>query len=254
MCCTARWAHGVRGGSPGISAWKPGLRVLAAATWILATPALNYALADLWPSHFYGWSLLPWMVLFLRRILDDAGPTQPWRQTLTLHLVLGLFGVNGHFGQVPILVLPMALMCACEPRSTVRRLPTLLTAAAIGTCIAAPAVVRLLQEIQLFPDLPRNTVEVPIGARALAGLVLRPLIDVQPDGSLDPGDYGAQTPFFGGPMFLLALAAIAGAARERPLSPGTGRGVRRLVGRAVLAPGTRPASWRCLAATASGIP
>ena len=171
-------------------AWIAGL---AAATWILATPALNYALVDLWPSHFYGWSLFPWMVLFLRRVLDDTGPTQPWRKALALGLVLGLFGVNGHFGQVPILVLPMALMCACEPRGTFRRLPALLAAAAIGTCIAAPSVVRLMQEIRLFPDVARNTVEVPVGARELVGLVLRPLIDLRSDGSLELGEYSAQT-------------------------------------------------------------
>jgi hypothetical protein len=193
----------------GVDTWIAGL---AASTWVLATPALNYALDDLWLSHFYGWSLLPWMVVFLRQVLDDTRQGQPWRAALKLGLALGLFGVNGHFGQVPILVLPMALMCAAEPRAALRRLPALLTAAAIGSCIAAPVVLRLLQEIRLFPfGLIRYTVEVPLGAHELVDLVLRPLIDIRRDLSVDLGEYGAQTPFFGGPMFLLAVAAIAGA-------------------------------------------
>lgn len=188
----------------------PWIAGLAASTWALATPALNYSLADLWLAHFFGWSLFPWLVLLLRQVLDDGAPGQPWRRAVSLGLALGLLGANGHFGQVPLLVLPMALMCAFEPRATVRRLPALIGAAVLGTCIASPPVIRLVEELGYFPALPRNTVEVPVGAREFAGLILRPFIDLGADGSVRLGEFGAQTPFFGGPMFLLAVAAIAG--------------------------------------------
>lgn len=192
----------------GVPPWIAGV---AASTWALATPALNYALTDLWISNFFGWSLFPWLVLLLRRVLDADAPGQPWRTALGLGLLAGLLGVNGHMGQVPILLLPMGVLCLGEPLRVLRRLPALLLAAAIGSCIAAPVVLRLLMELSFFPELPRETVNVPLGAREMAGLVLRPLLELRSDGSLQFGEFAPQLPFFGGPMFLLALAALAGA-------------------------------------------
>ena len=196
----------------GAGRWVAGL---AASTWLLANQSLNYALTDLWLSSFYSWSLYPWLVLCLRRVLDQPAVSQPWRAALQLGLVAGLMGVGGHMGHVPVLIPPLALMCAVEPRATTRRLPALLLAAAIGTLIAAPVVVRLLREMPFFPQLlVRNTVDVPVGGRAAADLVLRPLLDIGPDGTLRLGERGVMEPFFGGPMFLLALAYIVSASRS----------------------------------------
>ena len=114
---------------------------LATSTWLLATPALDYSHTDLWLGHFLGWSLYPWLLLFTRRILDHPEASQPWRAALQLGLVAGLLGVNGHLGQVPVLILPMAVMCVAEPRAIARRLAPLVAAAALGAAIAAPVVV-----------------------------------------------------------------------------------------------------------------
>jgi hypothetical protein len=186
---------------------------LATSTWVLATPALNYALTDLWLAHFFGWSLYPWLLLCTRRILDHRETSQPWRAALQLGLVAGLLGVNGHLGQVPVLILPMAVMCLAEPRATARRLVPLLLAAAIGAAIAAPVVVRLEHELFLFPDVLRDSVDMPMDARAAADLVLRPILDIGPDGGLRIAERGAMVPFFGGPMFLLAVAYVVSATR-----------------------------------------
>jgi hypothetical protein len=209
-------AHGVLGAAGcwalvrylGAGRWVAGL---AASTWLLSNQSLNYALTDLWLSSFYSWSLYPWLILCLRRVLDQPAVSQPWRAALQLGLVAGLLGVGGHMGHVPVLILPLAVMCAAEPRTTARRLPALLVAAAIGTMIAAPVVVRLLQEMPFFPQLVRNTVDIPVGGRAAADLVLRPLLDIDPDGTLRLGERGVMEPFFGGPMFLLAVAYVLGA-------------------------------------------
>ena len=72
-----------------------GLMSPATATWILATPALDYALADLWPSHFYGWSLLPWMVLFLRRAGSRAlTVTAAWEGLIAVSVPAGIAEVE----------------------------------------------------------------------------------------------------------------------------------------------------------------
>ena len=65
--------------------------------------------------------------------------------------------------------------------------------------------------MSFFPQLVRNTVDIPVGGRAAADLVLRPLLDIQPNGTLSLGERGVMEPFFGGPMFLLALAYLLGA-------------------------------------------
>src|SRR5688572_16110064 len=211
-------AHGVLGAAGcwalvrhmGAGRWTV---ALATSTWLLATPALNYALTDLWLAHFFGWSLYPWLLLCTRRILDHRKTSQPWRAALQLGLVAGLLGVNGHLGQVPVLILPMAVMCVAEPRATARRLVPLLLAAAIGAAIAAPVVVRLEHELFLFPDVLRDSVDMPMDARAAADLVLRPILDIGPDGGLRIAERGAMVPFFGGPMFLLAVAYVVSATR-----------------------------------------
>jgi hypothetical protein len=189
---------------------RPWVQAVATSTWLLANPALTYALTDLWLSHFYGWSLYPWLLLYALRILDDDHSAHPWRAGLQLGVVAGLLAVGGHFGQIPVLVIPLLVMCAAEPSRTIRRIGPLLVAAAIGSVIGAPVIVRLMREMPLFPDLPRYTVEVAIDGRSAADLVLRPLLDFR-GSDLRLGSRGVMQPFFGGPMFVLALAYIAGA-------------------------------------------
>ena len=183
---------------------------LAASTWALSTSSLDYALSSLWPSSYFGWSIYPWLVLGVRRVLDDDGTRQPWRAALVLGLVAGFLGANGHFGLIPVLALPIAVMCAMEARRTVRRLPALVVAALIGGWIAAPSLVRLLGELNRFsPGLARITVDARADRATAANMLLQPATGWLSEGfAASLSEQRAHIPYFGAPLLVLAIGAL----------------------------------------------
>jgi hypothetical protein len=196
---------------------------LAASTWALSTSSLDYALASLWPSSYFGWSIYPWLVLGVRRVLDSAAPGQPWRLALVLGLGAGFLGANGHFGQIPVLALPVVVMCAVEPRRTLRRLPALVMAALIAACISSASLVRLLNELERFPPrLARITVDVTSDGVTAANMFLQPVTGwLSESAAATLSERRAHVPYFGAPLLLLAIAALV----VRNLGAGPRRGV-----------------------------
>lgn len=183
---------------------------LAASTWALSASSLDYALASLWPSSYFGWSIYPWLVLGVRRVLDYEGSGQPWRPGLVLGLVAGFLGANGHFGLIPVHVLPIAVMCAVEARRTLRSLPALAVAALIGACISAPSVVRLTGELERFPPrLARITVDVTTDGLTAANMLLQPATRwLSKSAAAALSERRAHMPYFGAPLLLLAIGAL----------------------------------------------
>jgi hypothetical protein len=183
---------------------------LAATTWALSTSSLDYALSTLWLSSYFGWSIYPWLVLGVRRVLDYDGTGQPWRPALVLGLGAGFLGANGHFGHIPVLALPIAVMCAVEARRTLRRLPALAMAGLIGACIAAPSLVRLMGELERFPPrLPRITVDVTADGVTAANMLLRPATGWLSEGvAATLSERRAHVPYFGAPLLVMAIGAL----------------------------------------------
>jgi hypothetical protein len=207
---------------------------LAASTWALSTSSLDYALASLWLSSYFGWSIFPWLVLGVRRVLDYEGKGQPWRPALALGLGAGFLGVNGHFGQMPVMILPIAVMCAVEARQTLRRLPALAMAALIGACIAAPSLVRLMGELERFPPgLPRIIVDVETDGVTAANMLLQPATGwLSESAAAALSERRAHVPYFGAPLLVLALGALVG--RNVGGRPRWGLGAAFVVSLAVL--------------------
>ena len=183
---------------------------LAASTWALSTSSVDYALASLWPSSYFGWSMYPWLVLGVRRVMDYDGTGQPWRPALVLGLMTGFLGANGHFGQLPVLALPVAVMCAVEAPRTLRRFPALALAALIGACISAPSLIRLTNELELFPPrLPRITVDVTTDGLTAANMLLQPATGLLSESAAATlSERRAHMPYFGAPLLVLAIGAL----------------------------------------------
>jgi len=212
---------------------------VAAATWALSTPALQYAVTDFWLSYFLGWSLFPFLVVLALRVLEAPDARLPWPDAIGLGCVAGIMLANGHAGQTSVLFAAMAVMVLAEVRRALRALPALALAAAIAAVIAAPSVVPLLQELQRFPDLPRLPADSDLGWRALTDALLRPFLSMQPSEWFSTIDErGTRVPFFGGPLLLAALAVVFGCAR--PLPHATALVATFLVSGVVMA---LPASW-----------
>ena len=69
---------------------------VAAATWALSTPALQYAVTDFWLSYFLGWSLFPFLVVLALRVLEARDARPPWPDAIGLGCVAGIMLANGH--------------------------------------------------------------------------------------------------------------------------------------------------------------
>jgi hypothetical protein len=213
---------------------RRGVAALAASTWALSTSSLDYALASLWLSSYFGWSIYPWLVLGVRRVLDYEGTGQPWRPGLVLGLGAGFLGANGHFGQIPVLALPIAVMCAVEARRTLRRLPALAMAALIGACIAAPSLVRLMGELERFPPgLVRITVDVTTDGVTAANMLLQPATGwLSESAAAALSERRAHVPYFGAPLLVLAIGALV--VRDLGAGPRWGLGAAFVASLAVL--------------------
>jgi len=70
-------------------------------TYLLATPTQNYALTDLWLSHYVMWTMGPWLLLLAWRLLGATGRDAA-RAALLLGLVAGVALATTHPGHVPV--------------------------------------------------------------------------------------------------------------------------------------------------------
>jgi hypothetical protein len=194
------------GGGP----WAAGL---AGCTWALSTPSQNYVLTDFWPVEFVVWSLAPYLLLLAIRVLDAPVRGRPWVDAMAFGLVAGLMWANGHAGYVPVFFLPLAIMFAAHWRRVGRCWAGFALAVCVGLAVAGPTLAHLLAEFARFPTLPRLTSRTVIGWQQLIDMVLRPLSFDSPAQMMTTilRD-GARVPFFGGPLFLLALATAGGIA------------------------------------------
>jgi hypothetical protein len=173
---------------------------LASITWALSTPSVNYMLTDLWPAEFVVWSLAPYLFLFALRLLDSEG-SRRWLDAIAFGLTAGLMWANGHAGYVPVFFVALAIVFAVHWRRTLSVWPALALAVCVGLAVAGPTLAHLLAEIPRFPPLPRYTARAPVGWPELAEMVTRPVLFYA---------RGSRLVFFGGPLLLLAIAAIAG--------------------------------------------
>lgn len=190
---------------------------IAATTWALSSPALQYSVTDLWMSYFLGWSLFPLLVVLTLRVLGMSDARQSWPDAIALGCVAGLMVANGQAGQMSVLFLVLAVIVLVEVRRMRRVLPALTLAAVIGVVLAAPSMVPLLQELDRFPDLPRLAVDSGLGWQSFVDAPLRPFLSVSPSEWLPAvAERGTRVPFFGGPLLLAAVAAVAGLARPLP--------------------------------------
>jgi hypothetical protein len=182
---------------------------IASATWGLSGSSVNYVLEDFWPTEFVAWSLAPFLLLAADRLLESEG-RRSWIDALIFGIVSGLLVVNGHAGHTPVFFVALAVVFAVEWRRTIRVLPAIGLSALVAAAIASPMLVHLIAEVRRFPDVPRITAERVVNGRDLVDVVLRPIPLGASEGFRSIADRGARGPFFGGPLFLLAIAYALG--------------------------------------------
>jgi hypothetical protein len=188
------------------------LRPITAAacvfTFLLATPTQNYALSDLWPSHYLMWTSAPWLLLLAWRLLEATG-RELRRLSVLLGLIAGLVVANTHPGHVPVYAVIVVAVLVAQWRAIAARWPWLLVATAITAAIASPNLVQLATERRVFdPELGIIKFPEPLPPSALWDVFFRPYYPSEHPWQVDVVTSGTRTLFFGGPFALLALIGL----------------------------------------------
>lgn len=203
-------------------------------TFLLATPTQNYALTDLWPSHFVMWTSAPWLLLLAWRLLESDG-----RDALRLGVLLGLGAgivfASTHPGHAPVYATVVLALTAARWDAMLARWRPLLVAAGIALTIASPNLLQLSTERRFFAQDARieKMYPSPLPLSATWEVFFRPLappsawssgaggVAATATASYDAltGELEAQDTrvlFFGGPFAVLGLLGVVLFARSRP--------------------------------------
>ncbi len=179
---------------------------LAAATYVLASPALNYALTDFWPSIWIVYTLAPGLALAMLTLAGARSRRERSSAAAAVGVMAGLLGACGHHGFMVVFVPGLALFLLPHWRAILGGAGWWLLATAIALCIAAPTIQHLQTEISLFPGIvQRENYPATPALDALWDVFARPL-------GPDPANWfnwtygrGTRVVFFGGPAAALAV-------------------------------------------------
>ncbi|MGE3274335.1 MAG: hypothetical protein AB7O67_04430 [Vicinamibacterales bacterium] len=202
----------------------PAPSAVATATFLLASTTQNFVLTDFWPSGLVGWTLMPWIVGLILRLV--GAPDDRARRLLAcgLGLVAGLAIDNGHPGYMTVYGAPVVACVAVHWRRLLRDWRWWALATIIMLAVAGPTILQVGTEVGRFaPGLPRANYDDPLRWAGLWDLFVRPL-PLGIDGGWRDAILrrGARVAFFGPPFALLAVGAVVSglAVRRRRLDIG----------------------------------
>jgi hypothetical protein len=173
---------------------------LCVSTFLLATPAQNYALVDFWPSHFVVWTSAPWILLLAYRLIESQGrATAGW--SVAFGLGVGLVLANTNPGHAVVYVAFGAAVVLVHWRQLLARKWWIGLSVLIAVALASPGLAELLNELHHFePGLPVANAPAPLPVAQVWSVFFSPF------GAVDEHWPFARTLFFGGPFAVLCIA------------------------------------------------
>ena len=189
----------------------PVVRGVAVLTYLLATPTSNYALTDVWPSHYVMWTSAPWLLLLAWRLLAAAG-REAARTAVLLGLAGGVALATTHPGHAPVYGTVVLAVAAARVEALKARAGWVALAVCIALAVASPNLVQLASEQRVFDDeLAIVKFPEPLPPSSAPDVFLKPLSDGwKPE--VAPGE--ARGVFFGGPFAVLALVGLVWLGRQ----------------------------------------
>lgn len=192
------------------------VRAVCVFTFLLATPTLNYAVTDFWPSHYVMWTTAPWLLWMAWRLLNATG-AQLRSSSVLLGVTAGIVLATTHPGHVPVYGVIVLAVGIASWRAVGSRWAWLLLAAAIAVAIASPSLLQLVRERTIFdPALGIVKLPEPLPPDALRDVFLRPLSFSERAWEVEVVARGTRLLFFGGPFAVLALVGAIRCVRTRP--------------------------------------
>lgn len=182
----------------------PLVRGVSVATFLLALPVQQYVLTDFWPSHYIVWTMAPWVLVLVWRLLDPETAARRWAGLLGLSV--GLVAANANPAYFTVWAPLAAGVIAANWRRLAARATWVLAAGAISLSIAAPVVVQLMVEEGRFAaEFELSNVTDPLPPSAVWNALAAPFAATA----------GPRSLFFGGPFAVLAIAGAVWFARAR---------------------------------------
>jgi hypothetical protein len=195
--------------------------IVAAVSFVLSMPTMNYGMTDEWPSAFFTWTMYPVATFLLSDLLLSNRSDRLVNRIPLLGLVLGLWLSKSHPGHISLLLIPMAIyVLVLMPWRNTRILCALIVAGLISLLISLDTYAFIYAEASHFPsELGRATQK---GYTSLTYLwtLLYPLtspLDQMFISGMDNylRNRFSRGPFFGTPFMLLAICATLWLAIDR---------------------------------------
>ena len=179
---------------------------IGVATYILASPAQNYALRDFWPSLWLVYTLAPLLLFALLVLCEADNARSRLLGALGVGLTAGLMGASGHWGNLVVFIPSYLLFLALHVRQVKRNWRWVSLATTIAVVLAAPIAVNLFTELRLSPDtLSRGINTDTLTADSFWDVFVRPFGPPFDDWTRMTLGRGARVLFFGGPAAVLTI-------------------------------------------------
>jgi hypothetical protein len=186
----------------------PPTRGVAVLTFLLAAPTQNYALTDLWPSHYLVWMSAPWILLIAWRVLGSSERDVAFWSVM-LGVCGGLVVANTNPGHVVVYGALIVCVAAARWRALVAHWRFALLAVSIAIAIASPSLLQLAMERAVFSEnLGIVKTLDPLPPSVAWDVFLRPLSWSERPSQAAVLAQGTRTLFFGGPFAVLSLVGL----------------------------------------------
>ncbi|MBI9079573.1 MAG: hypothetical protein JEY79_07530 [Pseudodesulfovibrio sp.] len=191
--------------------FTPGIGQLCCFTYLLSSSCINYTLMDFWPSVFLTWAMLPFIFLFLLRLLQAEDVRCRVLNSLALGLVVGFDAINSHAGVFATYVVSLAFFAFFHGKKVILRIPHLALAGVVAIGIAASKIFYHNEEMMLFAKgASRTFISVDFfSIKYIAGTILGPLC-------LSLGSF--RIVWFGTVFLILAIGAAARSFQSKDVS------------------------------------
>lgn len=179
---------------------------IGVSTYILASPAQNYALRDFWPSLWSVYTLVPTLLFSVLVLCQASSPRSRLLGTLGVGLTAGLIGAVGHWGNLVVFVPSYLSFLALQAKQLKRNWLWWVLAATTALVIASPILANLIGELRLSPSILERGINVDtLNTNSLWDVFLRPFGPPSDDWVQTTLNRGVRILFFGGPAALLAV-------------------------------------------------
>jgi len=132
---------------------------VATATFLLCSAACHYSMTDLWPIEYVGWTTLPFVILFLKKLFLVYSNRERLLQSSLLALSIAFLIRCSHPGQVPAFILAILVFCLVSAKPSFKRFYWLCGTLFVTVLLCMPTVYHLLSEVGRFSEQAVRTGE-----------------------------------------------------------------------------------------------